>query len=180
MTSAQIEQTKASVQDAVAKIAAIDAKIAEFQAQYKKLLEMRSKGVLFCAKTVKTLPGEARDAYLDELNTRDVALAADIRKMMFMFEDIAKLDKRHIQKIMFKCDLKDIAHALKLSEGAEIKKYIMSNISRNNIALVNDEIERMGDAAAVDRAEVLAAQRRILDVALELEAAGEIFFPEDL
>ncbi len=177
MTAAQIEQTKASVQDAVSKIEAIDARIAEFQAQYKKLLEMRSKGVLFCAKTVKTLPGEVREAYLEEL---DAALSDDIRKMMFMFEDIAKLDKRHIQKIMFKCDLKDIAHALKLSEGTEIKKYIMSNISRNNITLVNEEMEKMGDAATVDRAEVLAAQRRILDVALELEAAGEIFFPEDL
>lgn len=177
MNKEQIEQAKTTVSDAVTKIQAIDAKIADFQAQYKKLLEMRSKGVLFCAKTVKTLPGEDRDACLAEL---DAGLADDIRKMMFMFDDIAKLDKRHIQKIMFKCDLKDIAHALKLSEGTEIKKYIMSNISRNNITLVNEEMEKMGDVAAVDRSEVLAAQRRILDVALELEASGEIFFPEDM
>jgi len=177
MNKEQIEQTKNTVAGAVTKIQAIDDKIAEFQSQLQKLQEMRNKGVLFCAKTVKTLPGEERDACLAQFDT---ALADDIQKMMFMFEDIAKLDKRHIQKIMFKCDLKDIAHALKLSEGTEIKKYIMSNISRNNITLVNEEMEKMGDAASVDRAEVLAAQRRILDVALELQAAGEIFFPEEM
>ena len=97
---------------------------------------------------------------------------------MFMFNDLALLDKRDLQKILFKCSTDDLAFAVKLMDNTPVKKAIFSNVSKNNLQMIREKENSLGEPATVDKREVMAAQRKIIDLALQMEKAGEIVFPE--
>ncbi len=175
MTKEELEKTKQTVGETVQKIVTIDARIAEFQEQYKKLLEMRRRGILYCAQVLKPLNDEGRDQCLEGASEK---ISEEIRSNMFMFNDLAKLDKRDLQKILFKCSTDDLAWAVKLLDNTPVKKQIFSNVSKNNLQMIREKENSLGDPAAVDKKEVAAAQRKIIDLALQMEKAGEIVFPE--
>lgn len=175
MSKEDLEKAKQSVAETVTKINTIDAKIAEFQEQYKKLLEMRRRGILFCAQTLKPLNDEGRDQCLEGTSEK---LIDEIRANMFMFNDLALLDKRDLQKILFKCSTDGLAFAVKLMDNTPVKKAIFSNVSKNNLQMIREKENSLGEPATVDKREVMAAQRKIIDLALQMEKAGEIVFPE--
>ncbi|AZR73880.1 flagellar motor switch protein FliG [Anoxybacter fermentans] len=107
---------------------------------------------------------------MDELDETDPELAEEIRKRMFVFEDIVLLDSRAIQHVLRIVDMKDVALALKTA-SEEVKNVIFSNLSKRAAQMLKEDIEFMGP---VRLREVEEAQQRIVNEIRRLEEAGEI------
>lgn len=107
---------------------------------------------------------------LEHFDLQDTLLAGDVKKMMFQFEDLVKIDNRGIQRILREIDKKDLAISLKVADET-MKQKIFSNMSERAQDLVKEELQYM---APVRLKEVEAAQQRIIEIVKNLEEQGEI------
>nr|WP_218627883.1 flagellar motor switch protein FliG [Sporosarcina sp. E16_8] len=107
---------------------------------------------------------------LDALEIQDPELAEEIRKRMFVFEDIVTLDNRSIQRIIRDCENEDLILSLKVS-SEEVKEVLFRNMSQRMAESFQEEIEVMGPVRLKD---VEEAQSRIVSTIRRLEEAGEI------
>jgi flagellar motor switch protein FliG len=107
---------------------------------------------------------------LENLEEEDPDLVVQIRKLMFVFEDVLSVDDRGIQQVLKEVDNEELSVALKAA-SEELKQKIFKNMSERAAEMVNDEMEFMGPVRVAD---VEAAQQRIVDVVRRLEESGEI------
>ena len=107
---------------------------------------------------------------LDALEIQDPELAEEIRKRMFVFEDIVTLDSRSIQRIIRDCENEDLILSLKVS-SEEVQKVLYDNMSQRMAESFQEEIEIMGPVRLRD---VEEAQSRIVASIRRLEDSGEI------
>jgi flagellar motor switch protein FliG len=107
---------------------------------------------------------------LDALEIQDPELAEEIKKRMFVFEDIVTLDNRAIQRVIRDVDNEDLLLALKVA-SEEVKSIIFKNMSKRMAETFKEEMEIMGPVRLRD---VEEAQSRIVAVIRRLEEAGEI------
>lgn len=107
---------------------------------------------------------------LDALEIQDPELAEEIKKRMFVFEDIVTLDNRAIQRVIRDCENEDLMLALKVSSD-EVKEIVFKNMSKRMVETFQDEMEFMGPVRLRD---VEEAQSRIVAIIRRLEEAGEI------
>lgn len=107
---------------------------------------------------------------LDSLDLQDPDLADEIRKRMFVFEDIVILDNRAIQRVIREVDADDLRLSLKIS-SEEVKGLIFSNMSDRMATTFKEEMEYMGPVRLRD---VEEAQTRIVSSIRRLEEVGEI------
>ncbi|WP_079508426.1 flagellar motor switch protein FliG [Mesobacillus jeotgali] len=107
---------------------------------------------------------------LDALEIQDPELAEEIKKRMFVFEDIVTLDNRAIQRVIRDCENEDLMLALKVSSD-EVKEIVFKNMSKRMVETFQDEMEYMGPVRLRD---VEEAQSRIVAIIRRLEEAGEI------
>jgi len=107
---------------------------------------------------------------LETLEKDDAELAAQIKNMMFVFEDIINLDDRSIQQVLREVDTKELSLALK-GVSEEVSQKIFKNMSKRAAAMLQEDMEYMGPVRLKD---VEAAQQRIVNVIRALEDAGEI------
>lgn len=107
---------------------------------------------------------------LEELEKDDPKLVDEIRKLMFIFEDVINLDNASIQRIIREVDQKDLSLALKGS-SEEVKDRIFRNVSKRAAEMLREDIEFMGP---VRLREVEEAQQRIVGVIRKLDETGEI------
>ncbi|MGA9225141.1 MAG: flagellar motor switch protein FliG [Mesobacillus sp.] len=107
---------------------------------------------------------------LDALEIQDPELAEEIKKRMFVFEDIVTLDNRAIQRVIRDCENEDLMLALKVSSD-EVKEIVFKNMSNRMVETFRDEMEYMGPVRLRD---VEEAQSRIVGIIRRLEEAGEI------
>jgi flagellar motor switch protein FliG len=107
---------------------------------------------------------------LDALEIQDPELAEEIKKRMFVFEDIVLLDNRSIQRVIRDCENEDLMLALKVA-SEEVKGVIFRNMSKRMAETFKEEMEFMGPVRLRD---VEEAQSRIVSVIRRLEEAGEI------
>lgn len=107
---------------------------------------------------------------LEELEKDDPKLVDEIRKLMFIFEDVTALDNASIQRIIREVDQKDLALALKGSSD-EVKERIFRNVSKRAAEMLKEDIDFMGP---VRLREVEEAQQRIVSVVRKLDETGEI------
>ncbi|MGQ9455038.1 MAG: flagellar motor switch protein FliG [Armatimonadota bacterium] len=107
---------------------------------------------------------------LDYLKQVDEGIANQIRDKMFVFEDLLNLDDRTVQRILREVPQDDLRLALKGSPD-NIKEFFFRNMSQRAAETVKEELETMGPVRLKD---VEAAQSRIVNVARQLEEAGEI------
>ena len=112
----------------------------------------------------------AEKSILEDLENEDPALADEIRKRMFMFEDIVKLDDMSIQRTLREVNTKDLAVALR-GATEEVKSRIFKNMSQRAGQMLKEELEFMGP---VRLKQVEEAQQKIVKVIRALEEAGEI------
>jgi len=110
---------------------------------------------------------------MEELDTMDAELSEEIRKRMFVFEDIVSLDNRSIQRIIREIDNSQWAIALK-GASEEVKEAIFSNMSKRLVEMIKEDIEFMGPVRIRDIEE---AQQNIVNVIRKLEEEGEIITP---
>jgi flagellar motor switch protein FliG len=107
---------------------------------------------------------------LETLEIQDAELAEEIKKRMFIFEDIVKLDNRSIQRVIRDIDNQDLLLAMKAS-SQEVKDAVFRNMSKRITETLKEEMEFMGPVRLRD---VEEAQGRIVAVIRKLEDNGEI------
>ncbi|WP_026485921.1 flagellar motor switch protein FliG [Caldanaerobius polysaccharolyticus] len=107
---------------------------------------------------------------MDTLEVMDIDLAEEVKKRMFVFEDIVTLDNRSIQRILREVDNHDIALALK-GASEDVARVIYNNMSKRLAEMIKEDIQYMGPVRLRD---VDEAQQRIVSIIRKLEDAGEI------
>ncbi len=109
-------------------------------------------------------------AILDELAEEDPDLVEEIRRLMFVFEDIAKFSAKDIQTILKHVETSQWSLALK-GASEELKDKVLGNMSQRAADMLREEMEFLG---AVKVSAVEAEQQRIVDIVRNLEDVGEI------
>jgi len=117
----------------------------------------------------RTDPGTLK-TIMDVLEKEDPDLAEQIKRQMFVFEDIVLLDDRGVQLVLREVESKDLALALK-GANEEVSNKILNNMSSRAAGMLKEDIQFMGP---VRLREVEEAQQRIVKVIRKLEEAGAI------
>ncbi len=107
---------------------------------------------------------------METLEIDEPELADEIRKKMFVFEDILLLDDRAIQRVLRDVDNNDLAVSLK-SSNEEVKSAVFKNLSKRLAAMIQEDMEFMGPVRMKD---VEEAQQKIVNIIRKLEDTGEI------
>jgi len=129
-----------------------------------------SGGAKAIAEILNLIETSAEKNILQSLEAEDPDLAAEVKNMMFVFDDIVLLDDRSIQRLLKEVETKDLSLALKAT-SEEVKKKIFSNVSERVATLIKEEMEFMGPTRLSD---VEAAQSRIVESVRRLEEEGQI------
>jgi flagellar motor switch protein FliG len=127
-------------------------------------------GVDTAAEIMNSIDRTSERKIMEKLSYDSPELAEEIRRRMFVFEDIVKLDDRSVQIVLREVETRDLALALK-GASEEVKQKIFKNISKRAAQLLQDELEYMGPVRLKD---VEEAQQKIINVIRRLEEAGEI------
>ncbi len=107
---------------------------------------------------------------IEQLEVDNPELAEDIKKLMFVFEDIVQLDDRSLQMVLREVDQKDLSLALTATND-EVKNKIYKNMSKRAGDMLKEELEFMGPVKIRD---VEDAQQKIVGVIRNLEDKGDI------
>jgi len=107
---------------------------------------------------------------LKRLEQQDPEVSAEVKRLMFLFDDIVNIQDKDIQRILREVDRKDIALALKVADE-NLKNKIFANMSERAADLLKEELQYMG---MVKLKEVEAAQAKIIDTIKAIEETGEI------
>lgn len=107
---------------------------------------------------------------LEALAEENPELADEIKRRMFVFEDIVLLDNRSVQRILREIDAKDLAMAMKTA-SEDVKNLIFRNMSKRAVELLKEDMGYMGPVRLRD---VEEAQQKIVNVIRQLEDSGEI------
>ncbi|MGN6711743.1 flagellar motor switch protein FliG [Anaerocolumna jejuensis DSM 15929] len=107
---------------------------------------------------------------METLEIEEPELADEIRRKMFVFEDILTLDDRSIQRVLREVDNNELAVALKAS-NEEVQNVIFNNLSKRLAAMIKEDMEFMGPVRLKD---VEEAQQKIVNIIRKLEDSAEI------
>ncbi len=127
-------------------------------------------GVQAIVNILNTVDRGTEKYIMETLEIEDTDLAEEIRKRMFVFEDILSLDNRSIQRFLRDVENNQLAIALK-GATEEVQKTIYSNMSKRLAEMIREDIEYMGPVRLKD---VEEAQQKIVNIIRKLEDAGEI------
>lgn len=128
-------------------------------------------GIEAIVNIINSLDRASEKNILESLDVHDSELAEEIRKRLFVFEDIAKLTNQVVQRVLKEISNKDLAIALKLATE-DVTKVIFNNMSKRMQEMIRDDMEVMGPVRIRD---VEEAQQRIVNIIRKLEDEGEIF-----
>ena len=131
---------------------------------------VRIGGIDYVADVMNHMDRSNEKFIFDEIGKRDAELAEDIRKRMFVFEDILGMDNRSIQRFIRDCDTRDLVYALK-GANEEIRACFFSNMSQRMAESVQSYLEITNNVRLRD---VEEAQSRIVGIIRRLDEAGEI------
>jgi flagellar motor switch protein FliG len=112
---------------------------------------------------------------LEKLADEDKDLAEEVRSMLFVFEDIVKLEERAVQQVLREADQKDLVLALR-GAPENVKEIVLTNMSERGAEMIKEEMEIQ---APQRKRDIDAAQSRIVAVVRQLEEAGTIVIASD-
>lgn len=127
-------------------------------------------GVQPVAEMLNVMDKNTEQSIMSRLEEKDPLLAEEIRKLMFVFEDIAKIDDRGIQVLLKEVANDKLLLALKTA-NEDIRTKIFKNISARAAEMLREDLSNMGPARLSD---VESAQQEIVNAARRLEAEGKI------
>ena len=127
-------------------------------------------GVESIVEILNLVDRSSEKSIIESLEEEDPDLAEEIKKRMFVFEDIVMLDDRAIQKVMREVDTQELAKALK-SVDTEVQDKIFRNMSKRAANMLKEDMEFMGPVRLKD---VEEAQQKIVSTIRRLEDSGEI------
>ncbi|MHB0864332.1 flagellar motor switch protein FliG [Paenibacillus sp. SEL3] len=167
--------------DVARRVAVMDSTSPEVISQVERVLEQKlsatatqdytnAGGIESIVQILNGVDRGTERTILDSLEIQDPELAEEIKKRMFVFEDIVNVDNRSIQRIVRDIDNADLQLALKVS-SEEVRDVIFRNMSKRMAETFKEEMEYMGPVRLRD---VEEAQTRIVSTIRRLEEAGEI------
>lgn len=167
--------------DVAKRIAQMDRTSPEVIAEVEKVLEKKLSsiegqdytivgGVDSVVNILSAVDRGTEKHILDTLEVEDVELAEEIKRKMFVFEDIVTLDDRSIQRVLREIDNSDLALAMK-SSGQEVQNVVLRNLSSRLATMIKEDMEYMGPVRLRD---VEDAQQKIVNTIRRLEDSGEI------
>ncbi len=127
-------------------------------------------GVKSLVEVLNWVDRSTEKTILESLSENNPEIAEDVKKMMFVFEDIILLDDRAIQQVLKEVDTRELSLALK-GVSDEVQVRIFKNMSERAASMMKEEMEFMGP---VRLRAVEEAQQRIVSIIRKLEEAGEI------
>ena len=127
-------------------------------------------GIDFVADVMNNLDRSSEKTIFDGLNAYNDELAEEIRKRMFVFEDIMTMDDRSVQRFLRDCDPRDLVLALKAS-NEEVQGKLFKNMSGRMAESIRDDLEVTTNVRMKD---VEDAQQRIVNIIRGLEEKGEV------
>ncbi len=127
-------------------------------------------GVNSVAEILNVTDRATERSLLENLAQEDPDLVEEIRRLMFVFEDINKLTDKDIQTVLKNVESSQWAMALK-GASEELKEKILGNMSQRAAQMLSEEMEYLGP---VRLSEVESVQQQIVDIIRRLEDAGEI------
>ena len=127
-------------------------------------------GVDAVVEILNTVDRSTERHIMETLETEEPELAEEIRKKMFVFEDILLLDDRAIQRVLRDVENNDLAVALK-NANEEVQGKILNNVSKRLAVMIKEDMEFMGPVRMKD---VEEAQQKIVNIIRKLEDSGEI------
>lgn len=127
-------------------------------------------GVKSVVEIINRVDRGTEKTIMEALEVQDPELAEEIKKLMFVFEDIVMIDNRSIQRVLREVESQDLALALK-GASSEVAEKIFSNMSSRAAEMLREDIEFMGPVRLRD---VEEAQQRIVNIIRRLEDTGEI------
>ena len=127
-------------------------------------------GVDYVADIMNNLDRSSEKSIFDGLSVNNAELADEIRKRMFVFEDIITLDDRAVQRFLRDCDQRDLVLALKTAND-EVANKLFANMSARMAETIRDDLEITSNVRMKD---VEDAQQRIVGVIRDLEEKNEI------
>ena len=130
----------------------------------------KAGGVKTLVEIINWVDRTTEKTILESLTETSPELADEVKKLMFVFEDIILLDDGSIQKVLREVDAKELALALK-AVGEEVQNRIYKNMSERAATMLKEDMEFMGP---VRLRNVEEAQQRIVGIIRRLEESGEI------
>ncbi|MCH5268014.1 MAG: flagellar motor switch protein FliG [Lachnospiraceae bacterium] len=127
-------------------------------------------GVDAIVEILNTVDRGTEKHIMESLEIEDPELADEIRKKMFVFEDILSLDDRSVQRVLREVDNNELAVALK-GANEEVQNLIFSNLSKRLASMIKEDMEFMGPVRMKD---VEEAQQKIVNIIRKLEDSAEI------
>jgi flagellar motor switch protein FliG len=127
-------------------------------------------GVSTVAEILNVIDRATERSLLENLAQEDTSLVEEIRRLMFVFEDIAKLSDKDIQTLLKNVESSQWALAMK-GASEELKQKILKNMSKRASDMLKEEMEYLG---AVKLSNVEQMQQQIVDIVRKLEDLGEI------
>ncbi len=127
-------------------------------------------GVSSVAEILNVTDRATERSLLENLAQEDPDLVEEIRRLMFVFDDINKLSDKDVQTVLKNVEAAQWAMALK-GASEELKSKILGNMSQRASQMLREEMEFLG---AVRLSEVEAVQQQIVDIVRRLEDSGEL------
>ena len=167
--------------DVIERIASLESVSPDIISTVEKVLEKRFStiisvdmtevgGIPYIADIMNHVDRNTEKYIFDELGNSNPQLSEEIRKRMFVFEDIVNLDNLAIQRFIREVDTKDLAVALKAA-NEDVKATIFRNMSKRMQETIQGDIQYLHNVRMKD---VEEAQQRIVGVIRQLEEMGEI------
>jgi flagellar motor switch protein FliG len=171
----------AKQQDVVRRLASLGPTSPSVVTQVEKALEIRLSGFASqelqevdgraaAAALLNQLPRSAERGILEGLKAEEPELAEGIRRLMFRFEEILRVNDRGIQNVLKNIDTARLSLALKTAKP-ELREKFFKNMSQRAADRIKEEMDLMGPVRVTD---VENAQNAIVDEILRLEEAGEV------
>lgn len=130
----------------------------------------KAGGVPTVAEILNLADRATEKAILEGLEAEDPDLVEQIRRLMFVFEDVGKVNDKGIQAVLKEVENSELALALKTA-SEELRNKIFRNMSERAAAMVKEDMQYMGPVKVSD---VESSQQRIVDIVRRLEEAGEV------
>jgi len=167
--------------DVIRRVAAMEQTTPEVVREVERSLEGRmvstlsqqteqAGGVPMVANILNVTDRMTNKAILENLEEESPELVDQIRRLMFVFDDLMKLDDRSIQVLLKEVENNQWALALK-GGSEDLKKKILGNLSQRAAAMLEEEMQYLGPVRLSD---VEAMQQQIVDIVRRLEDSGEI------
>lgn len=167
--------------DVARRIATMDSTSPEIISQVEQVLERniassltgdytKTGGIQAVVEVLNEVDRSTERTILDTLEIQDPELSEEIKKRMFVFDDIVILDNRAIQRVIREVENDDLKLALKVA-SEEVKDVVFKNMSQRMVETFKEEMEYMGPVRLRD---VEEAQMRIVTSIRRLEDIGEI------